>query len=92
MGIPPFPTARGYTKLEEYFAEMGNFDLEVLAVKADFGEMPEVKKVSVSTRERRQNRMNTIARSVGNLKDMFISYLTKSVNMFSGCESEEKIR
>ena len=45
MGIPPFPTARGYTKLEEYFAEMGNFDLEVLSARADFEVVSGVKEV-----------------------------------------------
>ena len=35
--FPLVPTALGYAKLEEYFGEMGNCDLEVLASQADFG-------------------------------------------------------
>ena len=47
--------------------------------------MPDVKKVSVSAQECRNDRTNDIGSDVANLHDMFIRYLTKSVNMFSGC-------
>ena len=40
--FPPSPTARGFAKLEEYFAQMGNCVLEGLSVRVDCGEIAEV--------------------------------------------------
>ena len=44
------PTARGYTKLGEYFAKIWHFDIDVLAVRADFGDISGVWNVATSTR------------------------------------------
>ena len=82
--FPLVPTARGYTKLAEYFAKNG--DLEFLATQSGCYEVSGVKMVSVSHREIRQNRMNIIESDVANLKYAFASYLTNAVNMFSGCD------
>ena len=48
---PLAPTARGYTKLEEYFAKMGNSDLDVLSTRADFSDISDA--IRVPTRKKK---------------------------------------
>ena len=79
--FPLAPTARGCAKLEEYFGEVGNCDLEVSATQADFEAIAEVAQVAVSRQDRRNGR--TIATEVATrkLKDMFSDYMTKAVDI-----------
>ena len=81
--FPLAPTAGGYAKLGEYFADVGNYDLEVLSTQPDFEEIPDVAKVPDSNKEGK-NRTNIIENDVANLKDTFARSITRGVNMFSG--------
>ena len=65
------PTARGYTKLEEYFAKMRNGDLEVLATQSDFGVISEVKKAASPIRDRWKSRINNVGNAVESSTYMF---------------------
>ena len=77
----PSPTASGYTKLEEYSPEMGNFDLEVLYIQADFGNVSEVKKVATSIQDRRKKKINNIESRLYHLEGDCASSLAKSANV-----------
>ena len=72
------------------FYENGNIDLEVLAVKSDFGGLFEVRAFSVSMEERRNNRTNDIEGDVANLENMVVRYLAKAVSIFPRDENAEK--
>ena len=69
---------------------MENCDLEALEVQANFGEILGAVCVcgggSFSKQDSGKNRMNRIASSVSNLKDMFATYLTKAADMLYGSE------
>ena len=67
--FPLSPTARGYTKLEEYSARMRNYDLEVLAVQSGFGGISEVGKAPAPKQESGKNSMRIVESDVANLKD-----------------------
>ena len=73
MGISLSPNCARLRKLGGYFTKMGNCDLEVSDVQADFGEILQVGEVSASMQERRKNRTNAIDGGVANLEDMFMS-------------------
>ena len=80
-GVPPGPTARRCAKLAEYSANVKNRELEVLAARADFGDISEVKKVPVGRQDRRKNRPNAIENAIYQLGDMLPGYLAKEVDM-----------
>ena len=65
---------------------MGNCDLDVLAVRVEFGDISGVMGVSVAEHGRRKNRKGNIENGMGDLKDMFASYLTSAVDMLSGSQ------
>ena len=73
---PLAPTARGYAKMEECCAEIKNCALEVLATRADVGDISEVKKLSVYRQDRRKNRTNSIENAICQLRDTFPGYRT----------------
>ena len=85
-------TARGYTKLEEYPAKMGNCDLEALETQADFGDISEVRQVPPPQQDRRKNRMGNMENDMANLEDMFTSYLNSAVGIFSGREMVDRAK
>ena len=56
-GIPLVPTARGYAELKEYFAEMGNCEIEVFNIRYDSESDCDVREVSKSKRDRGRMRI-----------------------------------
>ena len=81
------PSARVCTKSAEYFfAIVVNCELSVLVVKADFGDISEVMKDTVSKQDRVGGRMGNIENTMANLEDMFAIYLARAGIIFSGSE------
>ena len=66
----------------EYFAQMGNCDLEGFAFQAGCDDISEVRKAPDSNKKEGSSRMANIESNVGSLEDLFTHCLTKSVNMF----------
>ena len=86
MGISSYPTARGYTKLEECFGEIGNVYLEVLDDQSYFGNVMDVKKVSTQNQDSGRKKINDIGSDVKHLGGMFTGFLIKSVRVFTSQE------
>ena len=60
-----------------------------MAAQADFDQFFEVAKVLLSRKGRRKNRMNSAECDVANMKDMFVSNLSKEAVMFSRDEGAD---
>lgn len=88
MGISSYANSARLYKIGRVYSETGNYDLSVLEVQADFSEMSEVKKVSVTMQGGRK--MGTIESAIANLKAMLIRYLDKAGNMFPGVRIQIK--
>ena len=65
---PIVPTESRYTKLEGYFAKMGNRDIEFLAVRADFEVSADVANSTTPKRDRRHSRINNAEHAVTSLR------------------------
>ena len=80
--FPLSPTARGDTKLKEYFAKVRNIELEVLEAQSGFGEISDVNVVSLP-KQQSKIRMDSIENDMSDLEDKFARYQTRAANMFS---------
>ena len=81
--FPLSPTARDYTKSAGYFCENGIFRIRSLIGTSGFRGNCGCKESS-RCRQRRKSRTNILEKDMAHLEDMFASYLTREVNMFSG--------
>ena len=86
MVISYCPNCARLCDIGGYFPNLRNCELEVLSVKAGFGDISGVSKVPVSKHERIQNRMGNIENATGDLEDMFAAYPDGEVIMFPGRE------
>ena len=81
--FPLVPNACAYAKLDDYFREMQNKQIEVLQTQWGFLGPQEVRKVSKSKQNRERNRMGNFTNVISDLGNLIQNSLTRPVRMIS---------